>query len=60
LKWWKDVDSRIKPAYAAQQRILKRVGALGPGVKYFASQSSFVGSMLNDELDAALRMIPDD
>lgn len=28
LKWWKDVDSRIKPAYAAQQRILKRVGAV--------------------------------
>lgn len=60
LKWWNDVDSRIKPAYAAQQRILKRVGVPGPGVKYFASQSSFVGSMLNDELDAALRMIPED
>ncbi|MBA0170049.1 hypothetical protein IG612_01250 [Pectobacterium sp. FL60-S17] len=60
LKWWRDVDNRIKPAYAAQQRILKRVGTIGTGVKYFASQSSFIGGILNDELDAALRMIPEE
>ncbi|AKJ43523.1 hypothetical protein [Pragia fontium] len=57
-KWWVDVYNRIKPTYAARQRILKQINSTGPALKYAASQSMFLGYTLSEVRDDALRMIP--
>lgn len=54
--WWEDVYARIKPVYAAKQRI-KKIHS-GPAVSMFIS-NTFIGSeAASDERDKALRMIP--
>ncbi|MBD2797970.1 hypothetical protein ID856_15750 [Xenorhabdus sp. 18] len=57
-KWWLDIDSRINPAYAARQRILKYIDGAGSAVKYAASQSMTLGNVYRESRNDALRMIP--
>ncbi|WP_447873524.1 hypothetical protein [Serratia fonticola] len=56
-QWWLDVYKRMKPAYAARQRILKNIGSKGSALNFAASRSTFFSEILNDEYEAALRMI---
>ncbi|CDH07902.1 conserved hypothetical protein [Xenorhabdus bovienii str. oregonense] len=57
-KWWSDVYNRIKPTYAARQRILKQTNGTDPVLKYAASQSMFIGDIFRESRNDALRMIP--
>ncbi len=57
-EWWDDIDRRIKPTFAARQRLLKQKNSTGPALKYAASQSMFFGSLLSESRDDVLRMIP--
>lgn len=57
-KWWFDVYNRIKPIYAAKRRILKQINSTGPILKHAASRSMFLGNVLSESRDDALRMIP--
>lgn len=54
--WWEDVYKRIKPAFAAKQRI-KNMHS-GSITTYFLSNTIMGRGMLHDEYFAALRMIP--
>ncbi|MEX0739060.1 MAG: hypothetical protein WD071_06945 [Pseudohongiella sp.] len=54
--WWEDVYTRIKPIYAAKERI-KKIHS-GPAVSAFIS-NTFIGSeAASEERNRALRMIP--
>lgn len=54
--WWEDVYSRIKPAFAAKERI-KKINS-GPAVSKFIS-ITFIGvEAAHMERDSALRMMP--
>lgn len=54
--WWEDVYTRIKPVYAAKERI-KKINS-GPALSAFIS-NTFIGSeAANEERNRALRMIP--
>jgi len=54
--WWEDVYKRIKPAFAAKQRI-KKMDA-GSITTQFLSNTIMGRGMLHDEYLAALKMIP--
>lgn len=54
--WWEDVYSRIKPAYAAKERI-KKISS-GPAVSIFVSNTIIGAEAAHIEIDSALRMIP--
>lgn len=55
-EWWEDVFKRMKPAYAAKQRI-KEINS-GPAMSAFIS-STFIGKeAAHEERNQALRMIP--
>lgn len=54
--WWEDVYTRIKPVYAAKERI-KKIHS-GPAVSAFIS-NTFIGSeAASEERNQALSMIP--
>lgn len=54
--WWEDVYSRIKPAYAAKERI-KKIGC-GPAMSTFISSTLIGAEAARMDRDGALRMIP--
>ena len=54
--WWEDVYSRIKPAYAAKERVMKFNS--GPAVSAFISNTFIGGEAAYVERNSALRMIP--
>jgi hypothetical protein len=58
VEWWLDVLDRIKPTRAAKQRLMKQNNSIGPAFKHAASQSMFLGNVLSESKDDALRMIP--
>jgi|TARA_B100001063_G_C16521950_1_gene432082 hypothetical protein len=55
-KWWFDVHKRVKPTYAAKSRIEKQT--LGNATSFAAQNSSFLGGVVQDVRDDALKMIP--
>lgn len=55
-KWWFDVHKRVKPTYAAKKRIEKQ--ALGNVTSFATQSSSFLGGVVQDYRDDALKMIP--
>lgn len=59
-KWWLDVYNRIKPTYAAKQRLLKQNNGMGSAVSYAAKNSVFLASVHQKSRDDALKMIPKD
>ncbi|WP_066017244.1 hypothetical protein [Endozoicomonas atrinae] len=56
--WWEDVYKRVKPAYAARDRIRKNECDIGPGLAMVASKSTVVSYALYEQRSDALRMIP--
>ncbi len=54
--WWEDVYSRIKPAYAAKERIKKI--SCGPAMSTFISNTLIGAEAAHMDRDGALRMIP--
>lgn len=55
-KWWFDVHKRVKPTYAAKSRLDKQ--ALGNAASFAAQKSSFLGGIVQEQLQDALKMIP--
>ena len=55
-QWWEDVYSRIKPVYAAKERI-KKIHS-GPAVSAFINNSSIGSEAASEERNRALKMIP--
>lgn len=54
--WWEDVYARIKPVYAAKERI--KMLHSGPAVSMFINKTLIGGEHARSERDEALRMIP--
>ncbi|WP_067099043.1 hypothetical protein [Marinomonas atlantica] len=54
--WWEDVYSRLKPVYAAKERI-KRIHS-GPAVSAFIAKTYIGAEVEDDERIEALMMIP--
>ncbi|WP_277811967.1 hypothetical protein [Chromohalobacter canadensis] len=55
-EWWEDVYARIKPVYAAKERVKKIYS--GPAVSAFIN-NTFIGSeAASEERSRALKMIP--
>lgn len=55
-EWWEDVYSRIKPVYAAKERIRKIHS--GPATSAFIYNTSIGSEAASEERDLALKMIP--
>ena len=58
-KWWFDVYNRVKPTYAARQRLIKQANRSGVAVKFSGTKSSFLGNILLKEREETLSMIPE-
>lgn len=58
--WWFDIYNRVKPAYAARMRLKKNQENTGPAISQIARHSSVFALALNEEREAALKMIPKD
>ncbi|MET3077449.1 hypothetical protein ABXV16_16970 [Pantoea leporis] len=56
--WWFDIYNRIKPAYAAKQRLMKMYNSTGAGFKHAVSNSTFLNHSYISARDDILRMIP--
>lgn len=57
-KWWFDVQKRIKPTYAAKSRLERQI--LDGSISFFAKNSSFLGGIVQEQHDNALKMIPNE
>lgn len=55
-KWWFQVHKRVDPTFKAYVRIKKQ--NLGRAGNFLAQNSSFLGDIVNESIDDALRMIP--
>lgn len=58
--WWEDVYKRIKPAYAARERIKKKCAGDSQAMQMLAHKTILFGSMFEEEYISALEMIPRD
>lgn len=56
--WWKDVDRRVKHAYAARMRLEKAKSETGPALSMMAANSSIFALALHEERQRAYEMIP--
>lgn len=56
--WWKGVQDRLKPTYAARLSLLEQNSSTGHGLKYSATKSVFIGQALQDEVDRILSRLP--
>lgn len=54
--WWEDVFNRKNSAWAAKERIRKRID--NPAMSILISKTVLLAGAANEERDAALRMIP--
>lgn len=57
-EWWEDVYQRAGKVWPAWDRARKRVFSNGPAINVLAQHTSLIGQALNDEFQAALRMVP--
>lgn len=56
--WWRDVHNKIKPTFAAKER-LKNQG-FGAAFEFASQRSTFLGGVAQSSRDDILRMIPND
>jgi hypothetical protein len=54
--WWEDVYRRIKPIYAARQRLIKQ--EISPAIQILATHSSLVTQAAEEQRISLLEMIP--
>lgn len=57
-EWWEDVYRRVRPAYAAKERIKNLCQGKSPALNVLAQHSIFIASALHDQRCQALKMIP--
>ena len=57
-EWWEDTYGRIKPTFAAKNRIKNKSGAHGPATSMFLSSTMLVTDIQLGEKESVLRMIP--
>lgn len=57
-EWWEDTYRRIKPAFAAKNRINNQSGAHGPATSVFLNNTMLGAEIQLAERESALRMIP--
>lgn len=56
--WWEDVYKRQKPAFAAKERIRRRLSANGSAVNMLILNTHLFGHLAQNEVRLALSMIP--
>lgn len=56
--WWEDTYRRVKPAYAARERIKKIHKSNGPAMRVLIRKTHLFSDVHSGEVKAALKMIP--
>tara|TARA_R100000687_G_scaffold54795_1_gene43697 strand:- start:158203 stop:158697 length:495 start_codon:yes stop_codon:yes gene_type:complete len=56
--WWEDVYQRIKPAFAAKERIFKQTSSNGAAIDMLVANTHLFGEAARDQVIAALKMVP--